>query len=182
MCTDKFVRKMLKLGHYLINLVVRYCSCTHTHSLEPKVVQKEQSSDCLSLTISPPWPLPGLNQAQSNPKSPNSLSYPWLTCDIHYEADRIFAHTGAGVQARILGRGITDLQHLLLYQRAVVGAQRAAVFSPGDGPRRRQRAAQLQHLPWVHWAHRGLRNLVFVRCVCRANGGRKGRRWRGGGG
>lgn len=96
---------------------------------------------------------------------------PWLTCDIHYEADRVFAHAGAGVQARILRRGITDLQHLLLYQGAVVGAQRAAVFGPGDGPRRWQRAAQLQHLPWVHWAHRGLRNLVFVRRFCRANGG-----------
>lgn len=124
-----------------------------------------------------PWPylLHGLF-LDSNSKSPDSLSrpnlsHPWLTCDIHYEADRVFAHAGAGVQAWILGRGITNLQHLLLYQRAVVGAQRAAIFGPDDGPRRRQRAAQLQHLPRVHWAHRGLRNLVFVRCVCRANGG-----------
>lgn len=93
-----------------------------------------------------------------------------LTCDIDYEADRVSAHAGAGVQARILGRGVTDLQHLLLYQRAVVGAQRAAVFGPSDGPRRRQRTAQPQHLPRAQRAHRGLRNLVFARRLCRADG------------
>lgn len=72
-----------------------------------------------------------------------TLPDPWLTCDIDYEADCVFAHAGAGVQARILGRGVTDLQHLLLYQRAVVVAQRAAIFGPGDGPRPWQRAAEL---------------------------------------
>lgn len=164
-----------KSGHMLLY--------THTHSLDPRIIQKDLNSGCLSLTISAP--LPGLNQAQSTSKHPKSLSHPdlscpWLTCDIHYEADRVFAHAGAGVQAWILGRGITDLQHLLLYHCAVVGAQRAAVFGPGDGPRRRQRAAQLQHLARVHWAQRGLRNLVFVRCVCRANG-RRGKGQIGGG-
>lgn len=127
----------------------------------------------LTLNITSIWQLPGLNPTQSNSNIsvPTILTCPWLTCDIHYEADRVFAHAGAGIQAWILWRGITNLQHLLLYQRAVVGAQRAAIFGPGDGPRCRQRAAQLQHLAWVYWAHRGLRNLVFIRCVCRVNGG-----------
>lgn len=127
----------------------------------------------LSLNITSPLHLPGLNPTQPDPNIfvPSILTCPWLTCDIYYEADRVFAHAGAGIQAWILWRGITNLQNLLLYQRAVVGAQRAAIFGPGDGPSCWQRAAQLQHLTWVHWAHRGLRNLVFIRCVCRVNGG-----------
>lgn len=126
----------------------------------------------LSLNITSPWHLPGLNptQSYSNIFVPSILTCPWLTCDIYYEADCVFAHAGAGIQAWILWRDITNLQHLLLYQRAVVGTQRAAIFGPGDGLRCWQGAAQLQHLTWVHWAHRGLRNLVFIRCVCRVNG------------
>lgn len=146
---------------------------THTHTFSHTRQPGFSLIYHLSLNIMSPWPLPRLQPTQSNSDIPLSsiLTCPWLTCDIYYEADRVFAHAGAGIQAWILWRGITDLQHLLLYQRAVVGAQRAAIFGPGDGPRCRQRAAQLQHLAWVHWAHRGLRNLVFVRCVCRVNGG-----------
>lgn len=143
-------------------------------------IELEEGCKVLSLTIS----FHGhflvstkLSPTQKSLSHPDLLSS-WLTCDIHYEADRVFAHAGAGVQAWILGRGITDLQHLLIYQRAIVGAQRTAVFGPDDGPRCRQRAAQLQHIAWVHWAHRGLRNLVFVRRVCRVNGSRGGADWR----